>query len=319
VDYVPLNIFLVMFLLGSLFVISALNRGEGDGEYADDLSDNQARIAKLIVKPPEAQKNPLIEKMQAQKEKQQQKKSGEMAAKHKGEEGQMGKKDAPKTGNRTAPKGDPNKKDQARALTAKIFGGGKGGVSTIFGTGGLGGELKSAMGNMFGAKAGDSGGFGGMGLRGGGGGGGGTGETVGIGSVGTKGRGGGTGSYGTGVGVLGGKQGVDVGIAASDPVVMGSLDKELIRAVIKRNIGQIRFCYESQLNRFPKLNGRVMVKFIIKEDGSVASSNVASSTVGNAELESCAASRVRTWLFPKPKGGGVVVVTYPFNFTRSGE
>ncbi len=319
VDYVPLNIFLVMFLLGALFVIMALNRDEGDGGFADDLSDNQARIAKLIVKPPEAQKNPLIEKMQAQKEKQQQKKSGEIAAKHKGEEGQMGKKDAPKTGNRTAPKGDPSKKDQARALTAKIFGGGKGGVSTIFGSGGLGGELKSAMGNMFGAKAGDSGGFGGMGLRGNGGGGGGTGETIGIGGVGTKGRGGGTGSYGTGVGVLGGKASVDVGITSSDPVVMGSLDKELIRQVIHRNRGQIRFCYESQLNRFPKLNGKVAVKFIIKEDGTVASSSVAQSTAGNAELENCVAGRVRTWLFPKPKGGGVVVVTYPFIFKQSGE
>ena len=319
VDYVPLNIFLLMFLLGSLFVISALNRDEGDGGFADDLSDNQARIAKLIVKAPEAQKNPLIEKMQAQKEKQQQKKSGEIAAKHKGEEGQMGKKDAPKTGNRTAPKGDPSKKDQARALTAKIFGGGKGGVSTIFGSGGLGGELKSAMGNMFGAKAGDSGGFGGLGLRGNGGGGGGTGETIGIGGVGTKGRGGGTGSYGTGVGVLGGKASVDVGITSSDPVVMGSLDKELIRQVIHRNRGQIRFCYESQLNRFPKLNGKVAVKFVIKEDGTVSSSTVAQSTAGNAELESCVAGRVRTWQFPKPKGGGMVVVTYPFIFKQSGE
>lgn len=319
VDYVPLNIFLVMFLLGALFVIMALSRGEDEGGFADDLSENQARIAKLIVKPPEAQKNPLIEKMQAQKEKQKQKKSGELAAKHKGDEGQMGKKDAPKTGNRTAPKGDPSKKDQARALTAKIFGGGKGGVSTLFGSKGLGGELKSAMGNMFGAKAGDSGGLGGMGLRGNGGGGGGTGETIGIGSVGTKGRGGGTGSYGTGVGVLGGKQSVDVGITSSDPIVMGSLDKELIRQVIHRNRGQIRFCYESQLNRFPKLGGKVAVKFVIKDDGTVSSSTVAQSTANNAELESCVAGRVRTWLFPKPKGGGMVVVTYPFIFKQSGE
>jgi hypothetical protein len=40
--------------------------------------------------------------------------------------------------------------------------------------------------------------------------------------------------------------------------------------------------------------------------------------VGNAELESCVAGRVRTWQFPKPKGGGVVIVTYPFIFAQSG-
>ena len=284
-------------------------------EYADELSDNSARIAKLIIKPPESKPNRYVEQLKNEK----QKKSGEMAAKARGDEGQMGKKDAPKTGNRTAPKGDPSKKDEARALAARVFGSGKGGVSTIFGKIGLGGELKSAMGNMFGAKAGDSGGFGGLGLRGTGKGGGGTGDTIGIGGIGTKGRGGGTGSYGTGVGVLGGKQSTDIGIASSDPVVMGSLDKELIRQVIRRNIGQIRFCYESLLNRYPKLAGKVPVKFVITESGTVASSQPSGSTSGNAELDSCVAGRVRTFVFPKPKGGGVVIVTYPFIFKASGE
>ncbi|QSQ14498.1 adventurous gliding motility protein GltG [Myxococcus landrumensis] len=315
-DYTALNIFLLVFFAATAFVITAMNRtGEGD-EYSDELSSNTARIAKLIIKPPEVQKNKFLERLNQQKEA---KKSGEMAAKSRGDEGQMGKKDAPKTNNRTAPKGDPNKKDEARALTAKIFGGGKGGISTVFGSKGLGGDLKSAMGNMFGAKAGDSGGFGGLGLRGGGGGGGGTGDTVGIGGIGTKGRGGGTGTYGTGVGVLGGKSSVDVNIASSEVEVMGSLDKELIRKVIQANRGQIRYCYESLLNRFPKLGGKVAVKFVITATGSVASSSVAQSTAGNAELETCVAGRVRTWKFPEPKGGGVVVVTYPFIFKQSGE
>lgn len=316
-DYTALNIFLLMFFAATAFVISAMNyTGDGD-EYADELSANQARIAKLIIKPPEVQKNKFLERLNAQKEA---KKSGEMAAKSRGEEGKMGKKDAPvNKNNRTAPKGDPSKKDEARALTAKIFGSGKGGISTVFGSNGLGGDLKSAMGNMFGAKAGDSGGFGGLGLRGSGGGGGGTGNTIGIGGIGTKGRGGGTGSYGSGVGVLGGKQSVDVGITSSEPEVMGSLDKELIRKVIHMNRGQIRYCYESMLNRYPKLGGKVAVKFVITATGSVASSSVAQSTAGNAELENCVAGRVRTWKFPEPKGGGVVVVTYPFIFKQAGE
>jgi hypothetical protein len=27
---------------------------------------------------------------------------------------------------------------------------------------------------------------------------------------------------------------------------------------------------------------------------------------------------VHTWIFPKPKGGGVVIVTYPFVFNQGG-
>ena len=316
-DYTALNIFLLLMFLGTAFVIAASNYTGDNDEYADELSADNARIAKLIIKAPEVQKNKFLERLNQQKEAKKQ--SGEMAAKRSGEEGKMGKKDAPKSNNRTAPKGDPSKKDEARALTAKIFGGGKGGISTVFGSSGLGGDLKSAMGNMFGAKAGDAGGFGGMGLRGSGGGGGGTGNTIGIGGIGTKGRGGGTGTYGNGVGVLGGKQSVDVGITSSEPEVMGSLDKELIRKVIHMNRGQIRYCYESLLNRFPKLGGKVAVKFVITATGSVASSTVAQSTAGNADLETCVAGRVRTWKFPEPKGGGVVVVTYPFIFKQAGE
>ncbi|HYX92472.1 MAG TPA: AgmX/PglI C-terminal domain-containing protein, partial [Myxococcaceae bacterium] len=221
---------------------------------------------------------------------------------------------------RMAPKGDPNNKDQARMLTQKIFGGSGGGISTIFGKNGLGGELKSAMGNMFGAAPGDAQGFGGLGLRGSGAGGGGVGDTIGIGGIGTKGRGGGMGKYGEGLGLgMGGKKSADIGISSSEPTVMGSLDKELIRQVIKRNISQIRYCYESQLSRYPKLNGKVSVKFIITATGTVSSSTVAQATTSNAELETCVAGRVHTFVFPKPKGGGVVVVTYPFIFKPSGE
>ncbi|SEU07051.1 adventurous gliding motility protein GltG [Stigmatella erecta] len=315
VDYRTLNIFLLTFFAGTMFVISAANRS-GDGEaFADELAGNNARLAKLIIKPPETQKNKFLEKLNQQKAEKEKKKSGELAAKQKKDEGQMGKKDEVKTNNRTATK---DKTAEAKALTQKIFGG-KGGAAAIFGSAGLGGDLKNAMGNMFGAKAGVSGGFGGLGIRGSGGGGGGTGDTVGIGGIGTKGRGGGTASYGSGVGVLGGKQSVDVGITSSEPLVMGSLDKELIRQVIQRNRSQIRFCYESQLTKYPKLGGKVAVKFVINAEGRVVSSDVAQSTAGNAELESCVAGRVRTWQFPKPKGGGVVIVTCPFIFKQSGD
>lgn len=312
-DFTVLNIFLFCFFIAALFVITVANRDVQGESFGDDVNPNEARIAKLLIKPPENQKNPIIEKYEAKKD------TGEAAAKAKGDEGKMGKKEAPERSARTAPKGDVNSKDEARALTAKLFGGKSGGISTVFGHEGKGGALNAAVGNLFGATAGDAKGIGGLGLRGTGSGGGGIGDTIGIGAIGTKGRGGGTGTYGAGAGVLGGKKSTDVSIKADDIGIVGSLDKELIRQVIHRNRGQIRYCFDQQLSRFPNLNGKVAVKFIITPEGTVSSSTVSQSTLGNSEMEKCVADRILGWAFPKPKGAGVVIVTYPFIFKPAGQ
>lgn len=316
IDYTTLNIFLLIFFLGAMFVVAALNKASAGDVYADELNSDDARIAKLIIKPPDIQKNAFIKQLNQEKAK-----KAAAPAKHSGEEGAMGKKNAPKRSAHTAAKAtDPNNKDQARMLAQKIFGKGGAGISNIFSDhNGLGGELKAAMGNMVGSVAGESGGLEGLGMKGGLSGGGGTGHTIGIGAVGTKGRAGGNGHFGNGTGLMGGKRSVDIGITSSDPVVEGSLDKELIRKVIHSHVSQIRFCYESEMIKNPKLAGKVAVKFVITASGSVATSAVVQSSTGDPLLDKCVSGRVRTWQFPKPKGGGVVVVTYPFLFKASGE
>jgi len=95
---------------------------------------------------------------------------------------------------------------------------------------------------------------------------------------------------------------------------MGSLDKELIKKVIQSHRNEIASCYEAQLTEHPKLIGKVVIKFLITSTGSVATASTTQTTVNNSEMEKCIADSVRTWQFPKPKGGGVVVVSYPFMF-----
>ncbi|HUB09936.1 MAG TPA: adventurous gliding motility protein GltG [Myxococcales bacterium] len=315
-DFRYLNLLLV-FGFGMLaFIITAAMTPLDTDTIADDLFRNPSAMAKFIVKPPSKTKNPWAEKLKGDS-----KMKGEMAEKHKGNEGAMGKKDAPKRNTKAAPKAiDINAKEIVKnSGLMRLLGGGGGGLSTILGTGGLGGELTGAMGHMFGARAGDAAGLGGLGLRGTGQGGGGFGNTIGIGDIGTKGRGGGLGGYGNGVGNMGGKSGSDVAISSGNPIVEGSLDKELIRRVIHQHRNQVRFCYESELVRHQGLNGKVTVKFIISANGSVQRASVDQTTLGNATVESCIVSRVYQWQFPKPKGGGIVVVNYPFLLKESGD
>jgi TonB family protein len=313
-DWTALNIFLLVFFLAGILFVAGVNRAASGEDFADELSGNTAVLTKLLVKPPEMQKNPFLEALAKSKEK------GEAPAAFKGEEGKMGKRDAPNRNARAAPKAiDPNSKDQARLIAQRIFGGkGNQGIATLFGRAGLGGSLQAAMGNMTGATVGDAGGVLGMGVRGSGGGGGGTGNTIGIGAVGTRGVAGGEGKYGTGIG-MGKKTSADIAITNSDPEVTGSMDPELIRRVVRSHHDQLKYCYDNALTRNPKLTGKVAVRWIITEAGTVASSNVVSSSTGTPDLDRCIAGRVLTWIFPKPKGGGVAVVTYPFIFKQAGE
>jgi TonB family protein len=100
--------------------------------------------------------------------------------------------------------------------------------------------------------------------------------------------------------------------------VRGALDKEIIRRVIRSHIKEVKFCYEQELLRKPDLYGRVTVQFTITPMGSVSSSAVQQSTMGNAKVEQCIARAVQRWEFPKPQGGGIVIVAYPFVLKASG-
>jgi hypothetical protein len=318
INYQFLNLFLVLFFLQAGFIVAANNFPYDTDVLADDLFKNPSRMAKFVIKPPEAQPKPRGPKGDAEKKDE----PGEAAEKHKGDEGQMGKKDAPKTNARSAPKAiDPNAKDMVkRTGLLAALGRGGGGLSTVFGSGGLGGDLRGAVGNMFGPVVGDSQGLGGLGIRGSGSGGGGQGETIGIGAVGTKGRGGGLGSYGTGVGGLGKKGDRDVNISTGTAVVMGSVDKELIRKVIQDHAAQIRYCYEQQLAVNPRLQGKVSVKWVINGDGSASNAQIDGSgtTLDDGKVHDCMMARITSWQFPKPKGGGIAVITYPWILRSAG-
>jgi len=97
----------------------------------------------------------------------------------------------------------------------------------------------------------------------------------------------------------------------------GSLSREVIRRVIQRHIGEVRQCYEEGLNRDATLTGRVVVRFIIAANGRVEHSLVHETTLGDPRVERCIAQAVRSWTFPAPEGGGIVIVTYPFVLTSS--
>ncbi len=236
---------------------------------------------------------------------------GQAVARHSGQEGEAGNKTAPRRAARAE-----------RAIVAntgllKALGMGKG-ASDVFGVA-LEKGARDAMGHLTGPRVAEAHGSGGMGLKSlGGTGGGGDGSGLGLARIGTNGIGGGLASYGDGKGGLRGKSDADIGLGPGRPQVNGSIDPELIRKVVHEHRAQIRTCYETQLNTKPSLAGKLVSAWTIDQSGTVTEAHTQESTLRDQGVEQCVASRIRTWRFPIPKGGGEVFVTYPFIFTPGG-
>ncbi len=106
----------------------------------------------------------------------------------------------------------------------------------------------------------------------------------------------------------------DMSLGSDEAEALGGLDKSLIAAVVQANIGQIKHCYERQLIVDSNIFGKVVAGWTINKDGAVSVSSVKKSTMNNKAVENCITAKIKSWTFPKPKGGGQVLVSYPFLF-----
>ena len=97
-------------------------------------------------------------------------------------------------------------------------------------------------------------------------------------------------------------------------VVIGSLTKDQIWNVVEKHFSEIQNCYEVALQGDKRLAGKVSMHWVIGADGRVKVVKVKRSTLRNVYAESCMKNRIKYWVFPKPRGGGVVKVLFPFVF-----
>lgn len=144
------------------------------------------------------------------------------------------------------------------------------------------------------------------------------GNVQGGGGYGTKGKGGGQAGYGK-LSMIGsvGDSAIPLG---NEAVIETGLDRDMIAAVVNRNSGQIRFCYEQGLQgSSPSLNGRVVANWTIGGNGLVKLAGIESSSINSKIVEDCIVMRLKTWKFPLPQGGVDVKVSYPFVLRRAGQ
>jgi len=103
-------------------------------------------------------------------------------------------------------------------------------------------------------------------------------------------------------------------IQKSDGIILGSLDRSLIDKSISKQMNKIKYCYATELQKDLNLKGTIKYKFVITKEGTVSKVDVDSSDMNSPEVEGCISEVLKSVTFPPPKGGGIVIVKYPFMF-----
>ena len=305
-------------VLHGLFFLIVLSIPEAAGSLSLDGFDMDNRFVDFLIKPEEERLKELDDllaglKEEAQSAKDEKGKAGDESSKDKNKklqiEGPVDQEEIELARERA--------KQEAIDTAQTAFNQLEGELSSLWGSSdrAIGSDAIGALGNLTGDKGGAAYGLGGLGLTGTGRGGGGFGDSsIGVGNVGTKGRGGGSGGYGRGASRLGKRKSKVPKVIPGRPTVVGALDMETIRRVIRRHRNEYVYCYEKELNQKRDLAGKIKVAFTIDGRGTVIAAMVSETTMKNAAVENCLIRKVKRWTFPQPKGGGLVNVNYPFLF-----
>jgi outer membrane biosynthesis protein TonB len=126
----------------------------------------------------------------------------------------------------------------------------------------------------------------------------------------------GTGANSFGSRGLAAKTGFDSSYLEPKTVVMGSMDPEVLRKILREYIPQFRHCYQQELvGHSEKIKGVIDLNFTINQNGKVGKFNIKVKDAKFSDKGVGCMGRVLGLIeFPKPKGGGVVDVRQPLNF-----
>jgi TonB family protein len=97
---------------------------------------------------------------------------------------------------------------------------------------------------------------------------------------------------------------------------IGGRSKMAIMRVVMQNLSALRYAYNQRLREKPGLKGKITVKFVIDEFGTVMHCEVVESSMGDNLLEAKVTGKIIRWKFERiDKPGDITEVVYPFVFS----
>ncbi len=95
-------------------------------------------------------------------------------------------------------------------------------------------------------------------------------------------------------------------------MIDGEGDGDGIQKVVRKYIGQVKYCYEGRLKENPSLSGRVEVQIVVSR-GRVQSVDLIGNTTGDPALGTCISGKIRGWRFPAETDADFI---YPFALSQ---
>lgn len=108
-----------------------------------------------------------------------------------------------------------------------------------------------------------------------------------------------------------------VHIKSDKAIILGSLGKDQIRSVVLESMDAVEACSERRADTTGQ--GQIVVRWVIDGEGRVPDADIKQDDLADAKLLDCLIEVVHTYRFPSPKGGGIVIVNYPFLFRAASE
>ncbi len=90
--------------------------------------------------------------------------------------------------------------------------------------------------------------------------------------------------------------------------------QEGIEGLVSRKVDDLSPCYQAEKNQNPSAKGRMLVSFMLDQEGRVGDPRIEYSSFQSPVFEGCVLQHVESWTFPKMRGNSPIKVRYPFSF-----
>ncbi|HEX2873762.1 MAG TPA: AgmX/PglI C-terminal domain-containing protein [Polyangiaceae bacterium] len=103
-------------------------------------------------------------------------------------------------------------------------------------------------------------------------------------------------------------------VRMGDFTVSAGLPPEIVKRIFRQNLGRVRLCYEKQLEKKPKLEGKMKLDFVITPAGEIQAPRASAVTLNEPTLFECIAKSTKDVTFPQPEANAPITVSVPISF-----